>query len=306
MTRSIAQIHLRALVALLLCLAFAGFAVQLLLADLAAPGAASTITGYRIFCVGLVVFALAMLVAVNVSACVTTRRAVKNDVKSIARMFHDIRHGGLRADYPMELEEFAGVFHYLRDSGQKLVEEKKKLKGLGLIDHLSQLSNRRHFEMRLKELFELFKTHGPSSVLIMDLDYFKSVNDNYGHDMGDALIVGFAKALRNAVRQTDFLARLGGDEFCVIYPYSPLPKAGPFVERLRKQLPREIALPNGIMHSLKWTGGLSAIAVEDKKFDEVLWRADKALIQAKDAGRNNTKVLTPDGKTEKPRLRVLM
>lgn len=299
MTRSLAKIYLRALVSLLLCLAVAGSAGYLLLADLTQPDdvSASISTEYRMLYLALIAIAVVALIVIGVTTYLTISRAVRDDVNSIARMFHDIRHGGLRVDYPMELEEFARVFQYLRDSGRKLVEEKKKLKGLGLIDHLSQLSNRRHFERRLKELFEASKTHGPSSVLIIDVDHFKSVNDDYGHDIGDALIIAFAKALRAAVRQSDFLARLGGDEFCVIYPYAPLAKATAFAERLRKQLPRDVALPNGVLHPLKWTGGLSAMVANDKKFDDALWRADKALMQAKEAGRNNTKVCPP-GETD--------
>lgn len=232
-------------------------------------------------------------------------RAVRADIKSIGRMFYDVRHGGLRETYPMALEEFTGVFQYLRDSGRKLVEEKEKLKGLGLIDHLSQLSNRRHFEKRLKELHEVCKTHGPSSVLIIDMDHFKAVNDHYGHDIGDALIVAFAKALRTGVRHTDFLARLGGDEFCIVYPYTPLTKAAAYADRLRKQLPRALTLPKNIEHPLKWTGGLSVMADTDAKFDDVLWRADKALMRAKETGRNLTEIWPPSN-GEKPRLRVLM
>lgn len=307
MTQSITRIYLRALVLLLLCLALAGAGGYLLYADLAhtVDSSASILTEYRIVCLGLIGGAIVALTAVGIMTYLTISRAVRNDITSIGRMFYDIRHGGLRTGYPMDLEEFAGVFQYLRDSGRKLVEEKKKLKGLGLIDHLSQLSNRRHFEKRLKELFDLAKTHGPSSVLIIDIDHFKTVNDSHGHDTGDALIVGFAKALRAAVRESDFLARLGGDEFCVIYPYATLDKATAYAERLRKQLPRELALAHGVVHPLKWTGGLSAMVGTDTKFDEVLWRADKALMQAKEAGRNNTKVCPPEAGTERVRLRVL-
>ena len=219
--------------------------------------------------------------------------SLHSDIKSFVRMFRDVREGNVRVDYPMELKEFVEVFDYLRDRGQKLFEERAKLKDMGLIDHLSQLSNRRHFEMRLKELFETSKANGPSSVLIIYVDHFKAVNDTHGHDAGDALIVGFAKALRKAVRQSDALARLGGDEFCIIYTYAPLEKARDFAERLRKQLPREILLTKGVMHAIKWTGGLSVMTDQDTKPDEVLWRADQALIQAKEAGRNMTKIHDP-------------
>jgi len=216
--------------------------------------------------------------------------AVRHDVRSLTRMFRDVREGEVRENYPIALREFADTLAYLRTSGRKLVLEKKRLKNLGLMDHLSQLSNRRHFERRLQQLFEARKSKGGSAVLLIDLDHFKSVNDQHGHDCGDALIVQFSKALRSCVRHSDFLARLGGDEFCIIYPYTSVDRAEKYVQRLRQQLPRELRLMNSVTHTLRWTGGLSAMIDTDTKFDDVLWRADKALIHAKEAGRNNTKI----------------
>src|SRR3989344_2183204 len=78
-----------------------------------------------------------------------------------------LREGSVRVGYPTALREFSEIFDYLRDRGQKLVEEKEKLKDMGLMDHLSQLGNRRHFEARLKELFDASKANGPSSMLII-------------------------------------------------------------------------------------------------------------------------------------------
>ena len=222
-----------------------------------------------------------------------TLNAVRHDIHSLVRMFRDLREGSVRVDYPMALRDFSEIFDYLRDRGQKMVKEKEKLKDMGLMDHLSQLGNRRHFETRLQELFDASKSSGLSSVLMIDMDHFKAVNDKHGHDAGDALIVGFANALRKVVRQTDVLARLGGDEFCIIYSYAPLEKATALAERLRKQLPREIPLTKGVVHQLRWTGGLSAMSDKDTKPDDVLWRADQALLQAKEAGRNVTKVSDP-------------
>lgn len=304
---SLTKIARRAMLALFGSLALGAAAGALLVLNIwqAQPAAEPFFSFERVMYLFFITVSLGLVVRIVVGTQLRVARAVREDIKSIGRMFHDVRHAGLRDAYPMALEEFAGVFQYLRDSGRKLVEEKEKLKGLGLIDHLSQLSNRRHFEKRMKELHEASKTHGPSSVLIIDMDHFKAVNDHYGHDIGDALIVAFARALRGSVRQTDFLARLGGDEFCIIYPYAPLTKAIAYAERLRKQLPRVAHLPKNIEHPLKWTGGLSVMADTDAKFDDVLWRADKALIRAKEGGRNATEVWPPDN-GEKPRLRLLM
>jgi len=250
---------------------------------------------------GIVLVALTFVLLAGFRLWQRSTRNVRHDVMSLLRMFKDVRDGNMRVDYPLRLKDFSDVYQYLRHSGRKMLKEKKRLKTMGLIDHLSQLSNRRHFEMRLKELFELSRTHGPSSVLIIDVDHFKRVNDEHGHDAGDALITGFAKALRHAVRQSDVLVRLGGDEFCVVYPYAALDRAAIYAERLRRQLPREIPLLKGAVHELRWTGGLSMMAENDTKFDEVLWRADQALIQAKEAGRNTLRVFDPDkGLDKKP------
>jgi len=241
----------------------------------------------------LMAVAALVLLVTSVMLYLRTLRCVRHDIKSLGRLFRDVRGGAVRVGYPMMLAEFGDVFRYLRDSGSKMLEKQKHFKEMGLLDHLSQLNNRRHFDGRLAELFALARTNGPSSVLIIDLDHFKSVNDRHGHDTGDALIVNFSAALKKAVRKTDFIARLGGDEFCIIYPYTKLEQAKMMVERLRRELPRELLLTRNVAHPLRWTGGLSVINDADTKFDDVLWRADQALLQAKQAGRNTSRVYDP-------------
>ena len=242
----------------------------------------------RIYYFLLIMVAVTSLVVMSYSLYRSTVKSIQHDLKSLANMIRDVRSGSVRKDYPMELDEFASALLYLKDSGRKLIEEKAKLREMGFIDHLSQLSNRRHFELKLSEAFDMRKTNGPSSLLIIDVDRFKFVNDQYGHAAGDELVVKFAKALRNCVRQTDVLARLGGDEFCIIYTFTGLENARALAERLRKQLPREVRLSHGIVHPLRWSGGLSVMTEEDGKSDEVLARADQALLRAKESGRNTT------------------
>lgn len=260
----------------------------------ASPPTASVTPGVahkpNLLFIALIIASMLMLVTSTISLYVRSVRYVRHDIESLVRMFHDIHDGHIRVDYPMLLREFTGIFRFLRSSGTKMMEEKRQFKEMGLIDHLSQLNNRRHFEKRLEDLYNNAHINGPSSVLIIDVDHFKRVNDENGHDVGDALIVGFADAMRKVVRKTDLLARLGGDEFCVIYTYTGLDKARELVERLRRELPRHIPLPKGMVHPLRWTGGLSAMRRDDKKFDDVLWRADQALLEAKENGRNNTRI----------------
>lgn len=255
--------------------------------------AAPLFTGKRLMLLLVIIVAALALLAASLNLSWKVVAFVNHDIKSLARIFRDIREDSIRANYPMELSEFAKIFKYLRDSGKEMVIEKSIFKDMGLVDHLSQLNNRRHFEKKLRELFNTIKTSGYSSVLIIDLDHFKSVNDHFGHDAGDALIVKFANALKKHVRQTDFLARLGGDEFCVIYAYTDLQRAAQLAERLRQELPRDLPLTGETVHRLRWTGGLSVMCDDDEKSDDVLWRADQALIQAKKAGRDTTRVMGP-------------
>jgi len=217
-----------------------------------------------------------------------TMRAMDNDIRSIARIFQDMREGNIRVDYPIEFSDFKKIFTYLRHSGMKMVKQQQRLRSMGLIDHLSQQHNRRAFEKRLEALFERAKSTGPSSVLIIDLDHFKQVNDSYGHDVGDNLIVGFSDAVKRLVRSTDFLARLGGDEFCIIFPHIDLEHAISRVAHLRHELPDRIVLTPSYQHPLRWTGGLATIQNGDVHPDDVLKRADQALFKAKEAGRNRT------------------
>ena len=215
-------------------------------------------------------------------------RGTRHDIRSLARVFQDIRQGTVRVDYPMELKEFRTIFLHLRRSGGELLEQQKRFKDMGLIDHLSQVHNRRAFESRLQELFHQRKVPGPSSLLMIDVDRFKAVNDNQGHDVGDLLIVRIAELLKQSVRNSDFVARLGGDEFCIVFTYAPLQAATHLVLRLRKGLPATLALTPSYTHELKWTGGLSAFELGDTRYDEVLWRADQALLKAKEAGRDRS------------------
>jgi diguanylate cyclase (GGDEF)-like protein len=296
MASSLARSHLFHLAVSLLLLVVLGGAGYLLFSDALLPQ--DFHAWFRDHAGGVLIVLVAAMAAgvvtVHIRLYRRTSRALRHDINSLLRLFADVREGNVRVNYPMALREFKDIFASLRQSGKQLVEEKEQLKDLGLIDHLSQLPNRRYFESRLGELHDRRQTHGHSSVLIIDLDHFKAVNDRHGHDAGDVLITEFARALRRCVRKTDFVARIGGDEFCVIYPHNPLAMSAAFAERLRWEMPADLALPRGVRHPLRWTGGLSVTTDADARFDDVLWRADQALLRAKEAGRNTSHVHDPE------------
>ena len=159
-----------------------------------------------------------------------------------------------------------------------------------MIKHFIQkVHNRRSFEEKQKELFASLKEGWTHSLLILDIDNFKQVNDTFGHEAGDQMIIKFGRALKNSLRTSDFIARLGGDEFCVLFPYTPLDRAKELSERLRENMPDSVELIPGVMQKLSWSGGLGEYSQNDSQENEALARADAALLEAKRSGRNTTR-----------------
>ncbi|WP_410497733.1 diguanylate cyclase [Chitinibacter sp. S2-10] len=153
-------------------------------------------------------------------------------------------------------------------------------------DPLTGLSNRRHMTAVLQEYLDVFLRYGsPLSVLIFDVDHFKTINDNFGHDAGDKVLVEIAAVCRRELRNTDVSLRFGGDEFVILMSHTTPDVAIKLAERLRSQI--EMALHELLVGlSVTISGGLSALAQSDTGTDDVLKRADAALYQAKRLGRN--------------------
>ncbi len=160
---------------------------------------------------------------------------------------------------------------------------------MALTDSLTSLHNRRYLEVHLAKLLEKNQVAGKAlSVLILDIDHFKKVNDTHGHGIGDEILKQFAQRLKNNVRSFDLVARLGGEEFVVILPEVTDGRAHIVSERLRRAVgdsPFECKVPEGSIDITTSIGGVF-IAQEILPVPEVLERADKALYAAKNDGRN--------------------
>lgn len=218
------------------------------------------------------------------------RRTVLGDVETILLLFSDIRHSRLRKAYPVRLKELGESIELAYKLGKLMIGKQKQVADYASRDHLTQVHNRRSFEARQRELYQTVSNGWTHCLLILDLDDFKQVNDTFGHDAGDRLIVTFAQSLRENLRSSDFVARLGGDEFCVIFPNTPLKRAKELTDRLRHNLPAEVEIAPGVMHKMSWSGGLADYRRTDESENMALSRADSALYEAKRSGRNQTKV----------------
>lgn len=149
-----------------------------------------------------------------------------------------------------------------------------------MTDSLTGLLNRRGFETVLEGLETEKK---PFSVLAIDIDYFKKVNDTYGHDAGDKLLICFAETLKKQAREKDFIIRAGGEEFFILLPSSDGDKAEIIAERIRKSIEStNYPLVGNITASI----GISHYSNYDEPIDETLKLADQALYKAKSNGRN--------------------
>ena len=171
---------------------------------------------------------------------------------------------------------------FLRNSLETSVE-------LAVTDALTGLHNRHYLESHLKTLFdESVETGKDLSILITDIDFFKSVNDQYGHDAGDAVLKEFARRMRSNIRGMDLACRIGGEEFVIIMPETNLGECMFIAERLRKAIEQEpFAAPQiGKPLSITTSVGIATVDETTENLESLLKNADKALYCAKRDGRN--------------------
>jgi two-component system cell cycle response regulator len=159
---------------------------------------------------------------------------------------------------------------------------------LAVTDALTGLYNRRYLEMQLAGLIDNAVNRGKLlSVLTLDVDYFKSVNDSYGHDAGDRVLQDVAGRIRSCVRSVDLPCRTGGEEFVVVLPDTDLATAERIGERIRKSVAgRPFHPAPGCTLTVTASLGVASIGSAEESVEALLKRADKALYRAKHEGRN--------------------
>lgn len=172
---------------------------------------------------------------------------------------------------------------------EKLRENVQSSMELAVTDPLTSLYNRRYMESHVGTLVERSASRGKSlSVLILDIDYFKSINDSYGHDAGDDVLREFAERLKASIRGIDLACRYGGEEFVVVMPDTDLGVAATVAERIRRRIAGEPFPINRGARSIEVTIsiGIAARVSPDDTAQMILKRADDALYRAKRDGRN--------------------
>lgn len=173
-------------------------------------------------------------------------------------------------------------------ANERLSALNKELEEISITDSLTQVFNRQYFMDRIKQEVKRSYRYGTHvSLLMLDIDYFKKVNDTYGHQAGDSVLAGVAGLIKDGLRDTDLFARYGGEEFCLLAMAMDQAGAELLAERLRKKVESAEFVPGGNKLKVTVSIGVSAWVPEIKEnFEELVRRADSALYSAKQEGRN--------------------
>lgn len=204
----------------------------------------------------------------------------------------------------------AKLIHANERMAQQLAEAESRLKTQAAMidlhvtesrtDALTGLANRRAFNDEMANQLSLFEKHGtPVSVLMLDIDYFKKLNDSHGHLVGDDVLMSVGRSIRQHIRIGDFAARYGGEEFAVIFPRTTADQSRAIAERVRDCVSKAVSQISNKPVRITASAGLSQLLPNDS-IKTWVRRADEALFFSKDSGRNCGH--WNDGRTFKPML----
>jgi len=184
------------------------------------------------------------------------------------------------------LEQLVAV----RTKELQLAKDRAEL--LARTDPLTLMLNRRaFFEQGAIEVERSLRYQSSLAVMMIDLDHFKSINDNYGHAAGDNTLLSVANTLKAMMRSVDIIGRIGGEEFAVIMPHADLEIAAELAQRLRQGIEKVEIIIEDKRLNITACFGVTSLNAKTESLDKALKRADKALYLAKENGRNRIELL---------------
>jgi len=193
---------------------------------------------------------------------------------------------------PLELQIRLNAMLRIKELTDQLAAANVKLGELAVTDTLTGLCNRRALYAHLEREFNRSRRYGnPFSVLMLDIDHFKSVNDTWGHAVGDRVLVTVSSILKNTVRKTDFVGRYGGEEFLIVAPETPHAAGAVLGERIRRAVEEGTSQVEGQPRVTISIGVACSEIVSVGASEDLVQLADAGLYQAKDGGRNRCVVV---------------
>ncbi len=220
--------------------------------------------------------------AESISEIEVLRQCLIEDIDSLSES-HDAM--------AQKLAETKDYLKMIEVDSRKLSDELARVRLLSMTDELTELPNRRAFLRRLEDEMSRTKRYGSELVLvIIDLDYFKAINDKYGHAVGDAVLCCYAEEILTTFRHHDMVARYGGEEFAVVLPNTDVKGAMAALHKVRRQAAAQICGYNGTrVQAPTFSAGL-ALFVPGESSSSFIQRADDALYTAKHLGRNRIEI----------------
>jgi len=183
----------------------------------------------------------------------------------------------------------------------KVHELEKEMRALATVDYLTKLLSRRAWIQQAEKYIQLAKRSSSNySILMIDLDNFKAINDQYGHIAGDKVLVEFSQIVSKLCRSSDFSARFGGEEFIILLPDTSVQQAQHFTDRLHNAIRKLVISHDNNDITFTISIGISLQCTnedgENCNIDTLISKSDDALYQAKRQGKNCTYVYSPDSK----------
>lgn len=241
-------------------------------------------------------------------------RRIVAPIDELAGIMHEFSRGGLDVRSPVhrrdELGRLSLAFNRMadqhqqthnrivalnRDLEQRVADRTEQLRELASRDPLTGLYNRRYFNETLERRFSEATRYGSDlSCIMLDLDEFKSVNDGFGHHVGDDVLILLGQTIVSELRTSDVAARFGGDEFIVLLPQTDLERTHVLAERIVARFTAELAEQVPDARVTTSLGIASVLSLPEQRADLLLRAADRALYDAKARGKNRIAVAEPD------------
>jgi diguanylate cyclase (GGDEF)-like protein len=234
----------------------------------------------------IILITILLTVAIGGTATIIARRIIV-PLERLTEGVLRVAGGDLDVAVPVRGEdEFGLVSGMFNEMVRRLKENQAKLEQMATTDSLTGLANRKQIMADLTVHFENFRRHGTDfSLLMIDIDHFKRINDSHGHLVGDAVLVQLAGLLQDTLRILDSAGRYGGEEFLVILGQADLNQATITAERIRVAVDRQVFTCGEVALRVTVSIGAAAVQAEDSSTG-LIGRADAALYEAKAAGRN--------------------
>jgi diguanylate cyclase (GGDEF)-like protein len=242
-----------------------------------------------------------LTIIIGGSAIIVTRQ-ILGPLKDLTNGVLRVAGGDLDVSVPIhrsdELGIVAGIFNEMVG---RLKEDQTALELLATTDSLTGLANRKQIMADLAINLESFQRYSTEfSILMVDIDHFKTVNDSYGHLAGDAVLIQLARIFRENLRSLDSAGRFGGEEFLVILGKTDIHKALQTAERIRQAVDEHVFTCEDVSLHITISVGVTRVTSEDSNGVSLIDRADKALYEAKAAGRNRINLASDNSPDSSP------